>query len=102
MAEPTTVARPYAEAAFEIAREQNALPVWSRSHDDLHWTAHALSCPHFPSYVVPVHTDGHRTTAWSLARYRVGSPGVFQRLSGDLPTKRKSSGSNLGPAGTWR
>src|SRR5947207_14015270 len=29
MAEPTTVARPYAEAAFEIAREQNALPVWS-------------------------------------------------------------------------
>jgi F-type H+-transporting ATPase subunit delta len=29
MAEPTTVARPYAEAAFEIARDQNALPVWS-------------------------------------------------------------------------
>ena len=29
MAEPTTVARPYAEAAFELAREQNALPVWS-------------------------------------------------------------------------
>jgi F-type H+-transporting ATPase subunit delta len=29
MAELTTVARPYAEAAFEIAREQNALPVWS-------------------------------------------------------------------------
>src|SRR5436309_9575815 len=29
MAEPTTVARPYAEAAFEIAREQNALPVWA-------------------------------------------------------------------------
>jgi len=29
MAELTTVARPYAEAAFELAREQNALPVWS-------------------------------------------------------------------------
>jgi len=29
MAEPTTVARPYAEAAFELAREQDALPVWS-------------------------------------------------------------------------
>jgi F-type H+-transporting ATPase subunit delta len=29
MAEPSTIARPYAEAAFEIAREQNALPVWS-------------------------------------------------------------------------
>ena len=29
MAELTTVARPYAEAAFELARERNALPVWS-------------------------------------------------------------------------
>jgi len=28
MAEPVTVARPYAEAAFELAREENALPVW--------------------------------------------------------------------------
>jgi len=29
MAEPITVARPYAEAAFALARDQNALPVWS-------------------------------------------------------------------------
>jgi F-type H+-transporting ATPase subunit delta len=29
MAERTTVARPYADAAFQIAREQNALPRWS-------------------------------------------------------------------------
>ena len=29
MAELTTIARPYAEAAFALAREQNALPVWS-------------------------------------------------------------------------
>ena len=29
MAEPTTIARPYAEAAFRIARDGNALPVWS-------------------------------------------------------------------------
>ena len=28
MAELVTVARPYAEAAFALAREQNALPVW--------------------------------------------------------------------------
>ena len=28
MAELATVARPYAEAAFKIATEQNALPVW--------------------------------------------------------------------------
>ena len=30
MAELTTIARPYAEAAFAIARERNALPAWSR------------------------------------------------------------------------
>ena len=30
MAELTTIARPYAEAAFQLARDQNALPVWSR------------------------------------------------------------------------
>lgn len=30
MAELTTIARPYAEAAFALARDQNALPVWSR------------------------------------------------------------------------
>ena len=29
MAELTTIARPYAEAAFSLARDQNALPVWS-------------------------------------------------------------------------
>ena len=28
MAEPATIARPYAEAAFKLAVEQNALPVW--------------------------------------------------------------------------
>jgi F-type H+-transporting ATPase subunit delta len=30
MAELTTIARPYAEAAFQLARDQNALPVWSQ------------------------------------------------------------------------
>jgi len=30
MAELTTIARPYAEAAFRLAQEQNALPVWSQ------------------------------------------------------------------------
>jgi len=29
MAEPVTIARPYAEAAFKLAREQNVLPKWS-------------------------------------------------------------------------
>jgi len=30
MAELTTIARPYAEAAFQIASDANALPVWSQ------------------------------------------------------------------------
>jgi F-type H+-transporting ATPase subunit delta len=30
MAELTTIARPYAEAAFALAREHNALPLWSQ------------------------------------------------------------------------
>jgi F-type H+-transporting ATPase subunit delta len=30
MAELTTIARPYAEAAFSIARDSNTLPVWSQ------------------------------------------------------------------------
>jgi F-type H+-transporting ATPase subunit delta len=30
MAELATIARPYAEAAFQLARDQNALPVWSQ------------------------------------------------------------------------
>lgn len=33
MAEPVTIARPYAEAAFRLAREQNALPAWSDALD---------------------------------------------------------------------
>lgn len=33
MAEPVTIARPYAEAAFRLAREQNALPAWTEALD---------------------------------------------------------------------
>ncbi len=33
MVEPVTIARPYAEAAFKLAREQNALPAWSDALD---------------------------------------------------------------------
>src|ERR671938_897464 len=38
----------------------------------------------------------------SPARYRVGSPGSFQRLSAARPAKRVSSTSNGEPAGMWR
>ncbi len=43
MAEQITVARPYAEAAFALAREQNALPAWSEM---LKLTASVADDPH--------------------------------------------------------
>lgn len=42
MAEPTTIARPYAEAAFELAQSANALPVWSTM---LHYASAVVSDP---------------------------------------------------------
>ena len=42
MAELTTIARPYAEAAFRLAREGNALPVWSQM---LRLLAHVIADP---------------------------------------------------------
>ena len=35
MAEPVTIARPYAEAVFKLAREQKALAAWSDALADL-------------------------------------------------------------------
>ena len=42
MAELATIARPYAEAAFEIARDAQALPAWS---DMLHFAASIVGDP---------------------------------------------------------
>ena len=42
MAEPTTIARPYAEAAFELARAASALPVWSTM---LHYASAIVADP---------------------------------------------------------
>ena len=42
MAERATIARPYAEAAFAIARDANALPVWSQM---LRFTATVVADP---------------------------------------------------------
>ena len=46
MAELTTIARPYAEAAFSLARERNALPVWSQM---LRFTATVVADPRVSS-----------------------------------------------------
>ena len=43
MAEPTTIARPYAEAAFRLARDESALPAWSTM---LHFVTGVVADPH--------------------------------------------------------
>jgi hypothetical protein len=49
----------------------NAIPVWTRHHDDLHWAEHVRSGRLFQQYDVPIEYDGSRFSAWSL-----GEPGA--------------------------
>jgi hypothetical protein len=44
----------------------NAIPVWSRHHDDLEWRAHVVSARLFSVYDVPIQSDGHWFRAWSI------------------------------------
>ena len=44
----------------------NAFPAWSHSHDDLHWTEHAVSCRRFATYEMPVQFVGLRESSWRL------------------------------------
>jgi hypothetical protein len=44
----------------------NAIPVWTRSHDDLHWAEHLASARLFSEYEIPIESDGHRIRAWSI------------------------------------
>lgn len=47
----------------------NAVPVLSRSHDDLHWLANVASCKQIgdnETYDIPIESNGHATAAWSL------------------------------------
>lgn len=42
----------------------NAVPVWSRTHDDLRWLAHLRSCALFSTYAIPIQYDGNESSAW--------------------------------------
>jgi len=44
----------------------NAIPVWSRTHDDFHWKNHVFSSRLFPEYTIPITFDGNRTSVWFL------------------------------------
>ena len=52
--------------AFIAIAMVNAIPVWSRSHDDLHWKDHVLSSYYFPYYTFPVQFNGEAALAWRL------------------------------------
>jgi hypothetical protein len=45
----------------------NALPVWSRTHDDLRWSEHVRSARLFARYDVPIQFDGDQWNAWSIS-----------------------------------
>ncbi len=49
----------------------DALPVWSRRHDDLQWEQHLVSARMFSRYEIPIQSDGHRFSAWYI-----GEPGA--------------------------
>jgi hypothetical protein len=49
-----------------LAGVLNAIPQWTRHHDDLHWKEHLLSAHLFPSYQVPIQYDGNWFRAWTL------------------------------------
>jgi hypothetical protein len=44
----------------------NAVPVWTRRHDDLQWQDHIVSARLFPEYDIPIQFDGNRVRAWSI------------------------------------
>jgi hypothetical protein len=50
-----------------IGAVANAIPVWTRHHDDLRWAEHLRSAPLFPEYAIPIEGDGNRLTAWSIS-----------------------------------
>ena len=50
-----------------IAGVLNALPVWTRRHDDLNWAENVRSARLFPQYNVPIESDGNRSRAWSIS-----------------------------------
>ena len=55
-----------AAAAAALVGALNAVPQWTRHHDDLHWTDHLLSARLFSRYEIPIESDGHWFRAWGI------------------------------------
>lgn len=57
-------------AAFASLALANALPCWSRTHDDLDWKGQLERCLEEPRGTLSIQWDGHRESAWSLTLSR--------------------------------
>jgi hypothetical protein len=44
----------------------NAVPQWSRHHDDLQWPKHIMSARLFSEYDIPIESDGHGSHFWTI------------------------------------
>jgi hypothetical protein len=53
-------------AAAALLGALNAVPQWTRHHDDLHWADHLLSARLFARYEIPIQSDGHWFRAWGI------------------------------------
>ena len=62
----------YIAFAFLAIAVVNTIPVWSRSHDDLHWKDHVLSSFFFPYYTFPVQYNGEQALAWRVVLLKQG------------------------------
>jgi hypothetical protein len=55
-----------AAAVAALVGALNAIPQWTRRHDNLHWADHLLSARLFPRYAIPIESDGHWFRAWEI------------------------------------
>jgi hypothetical protein len=68
-----------AAAAAAVTGGLNALPQWTRHHDDLHWAEHLVSARQFSEYGIPIESDGHWFRAWSIEEPGATWKGLIER-----------------------
>ena len=56
----------------------NAIPVWSRGHDDLHWCDHVRSSRLFPRYSIPIQFGRSRLETWSIDEPKAAWTSLFK------------------------
>lgn len=67
----------------------NALPAWSRTHDDLSWSRHVAACTRFTEYAIPIQFNGDAALAWELSLTGAQCRALLARswIASDLPKR---------------